>query len=271
MTAAGAGDKVGRVSAWTLAPGEVHVWLTEAERLLDATWWAGALALMTEDERARHDRFVFERSRRQFAAARALVRRVLAGYVGAPPEALRFVVSAHGRPALTPDAGGLVFNLSHTEGLAALAVARGVELGVDVEDCQRRSRPEEIADHFFAAAEVAGLMALPAAARPARFFDLWTLKEAYIKARGLGLALPLGGFAFDLAGGRAAIAVSFEERIGDAPAGWRFTLDDPTPRHRLALAFRGPGGGEPRVRARWVDPVGAGLWQPRAPEPQPPF
>lgn len=265
------GDKVGPVSAWALAPGEVHVWLTEAERQSDASWWAGALALMTADERARHDRFVFERSRRQFAAARALVRRVLAGYVGAPPEALRFVVSAHGRPALTPEVGGLIFNLSHTEGLAALAVARGAELGVDVEDCQRRSRPEDIADHFFAAAEVAGMRALPAAARPARFFDLWTLKEAYIKARGLGLALPLGGFAFDLAGGREAIAVRFEATIGDVEAGWRFALADPTPRHRLALAFRGPGGAAPRVRTRWVDPEGAGLWRPRPPEAQPPF
>lgn len=257
------------MSAWALAPGEVHVWLTEAERQSDPSWWAGALALMTADERARHDRFVFERSRRQFAAARALVRRVLAGYVGAPPEALRFVVSAHGRPALTPEVGGLVFNLSHTEGLAALAVAREAELGVDVEDCQRRSRPEDIADHFFAAAEVAGLMALPAAARPARFFDLWTLKEAYIKARGLGLALPLGGFAFDLAGGREAIAVRFEATIGDVETGWRFALADPTPRHRLALAFRGPGGAAPRVRERWIVPEGAGLW--RSAEGQPPF
>lgn len=242
-----------------MAAGEVHVWLCAGETTADDAWLTAALGLCNAEERARHDRFVFARSRRQFAVARALVRRVLAGYTGLAPEALAFVANEYGRPELTPDAGGLRFNLSHTDGLAALAVARGAELGVDVEDTARRARPDDVAEHFFAAAEVAGLMALPPAARTGRFFDLWTLKEAYIKARGKGLAISLGAFAYDLSRGRGAIELAIDPSLGDVRAGWRFLLADPTPRHRLALAVRFPGGAAPVIRSRWIWPEGPGL------------
>lgn len=240
-------------------PGEVDLWLTAAEGVVDDAWVAAAVAVMPEDERARHDRFLFARSRRQFAVARALVRQVLARYTGLSPQALRFVANAYGRPELDPARDGLRFNLSHADGLAALAVARDAEIGVDVEDTARRSRPEDIADHFFAAAEVAALLALPAEQRPQRFFDFWTLKEAYIKARGMGLSIPLGSFAYDLSRGRGAIDLAIDPSLGDPRAGWRFVLDDPTPRHRLALAVRFAGGDAPVIRARWIWPAGPGL------------
>lgn len=235
------------------------MWLCAGEATADEAWLAAALGLCNAEERARHDRFVFARSRRQFTVARALVRRVLAGYTGLAPEALAFVANEFGRPELDPGREGLRFNLSHADGLAALAVARDAEVGVDVEDTARRSRPEDIAEHFFAAAEVAGLMGLPAHARPRRFFDLWTLKEAYIKARGKGLAIPLGAFAYDLSRGPAAIELAIDPSLGDVRAGWHFTLADPTPRHRLALAVRLPGGRAPVIRARWIWPEGPGL------------
>lgn len=257
--------------AWTLAPGEVHVWLTGAESALEPAWLAGALDLLTADERVRHDRFVFDRSKRQFLVARALVRRVLAGYTGIAAEALRFTANAYGRPALMPAHGELCFNLSHAEGLAALAVAWGGEVGVDVEDCARRSRPESIAEHFFAAAEVEGLMALPEEARPGRFFDLWTLKEAYIKARGMGLSIPLGDFAYDLSRGREAIELALAPTLGDVRAGWHFVLRDAPPHHRLALALRFPGGAPPTVHTRWICPIGQGQWRAAEAGDQPPF
>lgn len=239
-----------------LAPGEVHLWLTGAEDTADAALLGRCAALLNPEEQARHDRFVFDHSKRQFLVARGLVRSVLARYTGLPAEALRFVANEHGRPELDPVHGlvGLRFNLSHARGLAALGVARDAELGVDVEDTTRNSRPEDIADHFFAPAEVQALMALPADARPARFFDLWTLKEAYIKARGMGLAIALDRFAYDLSRGRAAIDLAIDPSLGDPRAGWHFWLDDPTPGHRLAVAARLPGGAAPAIVTRWFDP-----------------
>ena len=174
-------------------------------------------------------------------------------------QALAFVANEYGRPELSPGREGLRFNLSHADGLAALAIAREAELGVDVEDTARRSRPEDIAEHFFAAAEVAALMRLPAEQRPRRFFDLWTLKEAYIKARGKGLSIPLGSFAYDLSRGPGAIELAIDPSLGDVRAGWHLTLADPTPRHRFALAVRFPGGRAPVLRTRWIWPEGPGL------------
>lgn len=234
------------------------MWLSTAETAVDADWLAAARELLNAEEQARHDRFLFARNRRQFMVARVLVRQVLAAYTGVPAAALRFVANAHGRPELAEPREGLRFNLSHTDGLVALALAREAELGVDVEDAERRARPEEVADHFFAPAEVAGLMALPPQARTRRFFDLWTLKEAYIKARGMGLAIPLDAFAYDLSGGRAAIDLAIDASLGDPRAGWQFHLEDPTPRHRLALAVRFAGGQAPAITRRWVCPSGPG-------------
>lgn len=241
----------------SLAAGEVHVWLCAAETQVDADWLAAARGLLNAEEQARQDRFVFERNRRQFAVARVLVRQILASYSGIAAAELRFVANQYGRPALV-QAAALEFNLSHTDGLAALAVTRTGEIGVDVEDADRRSRPEEVAEHFFAPTEVAALMALPEGERRARFFDLWTLKEAYIKARGMGLAIPLDAFAYDLSRGRQAIDLAIDASLGDPRAGWEFFLDDPTPRHRLALAARLPEGHGTKVMYRWVGPTGPG-------------
>lgn len=234
------------------------MWLSTAEAEVDEAWLSAARELMNDDETRRHDRFLLARSRRQFAVARALVRQVLAGYTGIAAAALRFTANQYGRPELAEGSESLRFNLSHTDGLVALAVTGPAEIGLDVEDTQRRSRPEDIADHFFAPAEVAALMALPGAARPARFFDLWTLKEAYIKARGMGLAIALDGFAYDLEGGRDAIDLAIAPTLGDPRAGWYFALEDPTPRHRLALAVRFPGGARPTITRRWIGPTGPG-------------
>ncbi|MDC0669481.1 4'-phosphopantetheinyl transferase family protein [Nannocystis radixulma] len=241
-----------------LPRGEVHVWLCAAETTVDADWLAAARGLMNAEEQARQDRFVFERNRRQFAVARVLVRQILADYTGIAASELCFSANSYGRPALVIAGERVEFNLSHTDGLAALAVTRIGEVGVDVEDAERRSRPEEVADHFFAPSEAASLMALPEDQRRARFFDLWTLKEAYIKARGMGLAIPLDAFAYDLSRGRAAIDLAIDASLGDPRAGWQFHLEDPTPRHRLALAVRLPEGHAPKVSYRWVGPAEPG-------------
>ena len=236
-----------------LAPGEVHVWMTSPEPLQDPAQLAGYAAWMNPEEAARQARFLFERHRHQFLVARALVRSTLSRYAAIDPRDWRFVNNQWGRPDIDPThgLGDLRFNLSHTDGLIAVALARG-ELGVDVEDTWRRSHTDQIAEHFFAPAEVQALRALPADRQHGRFFELWTLKEAYIKARGMGLAISLHAFAYAL--DDAAIGLTIDPSLGDEASGWQLFLRAPTERHQLALALRFPGGASAQVQLRWVVP-----------------
>ncbi|MCC6621519.1 MAG: 4'-phosphopantetheinyl transferase superfamily protein [Deltaproteobacteria bacterium] len=166
-------------------------------------------------------------ARGQFLTGRWLLRGVVGPLSGVAPEAL--VVRESERGALELD--GVYVNLSHTDGLVALAVS-ATPVGVDVEDRQRPGRTVELADRFFAPSESRALRALPPERQRDRFFDLWTLKEAYIKARALGLAIPLASFAFDL----DAPTLGFTTTTEPDASRWEFARLDPTPRHRLAVA-----------------------------------
>lgn len=198
---------------------------------------------LSAEERARAARFLVGRDRASFAAAHALARRMIAAAAGVESGALTFQAGEYGKPAVTGPgpASALSFNLAHTRGLVACAVCRGGEVGVDVEAVRDDVQPADLARRFFAASECRVLDATPASERPARFTDLWALKEAYIKAVGLGLSHPLESFAFDfLDGGR----LSFVPPPGDA-ASRVFALFAPAPRFRLAIAA--PGGYDVRV------------------------
>lgn len=212
-------------------------------------------AWMSEDEHARMARLIFDRDRRRFLMTRALVRSALSRYAAVAPAAWIFTANAHGRPELVDRPHGvpdLRFNVSHTEGLIACAVTIGREIGVDVEHVGRRLT-HDIAGRFFAAREVSDLHALPADEQPKVFFDYWTLKEAYIKARGFGLALPLADFAFTLSP-PAPPAITFEPALDDDPSTWQFVQDWPTRHHRLGLAVRREGADLP-VRISFVTPT----------------
>ncbi len=133
------------------------------------------------------------------------------------------------------------FNLSNTRGLIACLVALDRDVGVDVEDTERASSAVDIADRFFSPGEVRALRALPQERQRARFFEYWTLKESYIKARGMGLAIPLDQFSFHLDDG-PAIGISFDPRLGDDRSAWQFALYQPSARHTMAAAIRSGGG-----------------------------
>lgn len=194
-----------------LSPDEVHVW-TASRDAPDGVVEA-MRALLTLDELKRADRFAVVRDRRQFAVGRGLLRVILGRYLGRAPESLRFVANVHGKPGLDPAAGDLPpirFNLAHSGPWVVYAFTLGREVGVDIE----RVRPEfggfAIAERFFAPTEVAALRALPEASRRLAFFHGWARKEAYIKAKGKGLALPLDQFevAIDPARPAALLATS---------------------------------------------------------------
>lgn len=165
------------------------------------------------------------------------MRTVLSKYTDVAPSAWRFVTNEYGRPEIDEpaDARWLKFNLSHTKGLIALIVAKNREVGVDVEDRERTGRLLNVADRYFSPPEVEALRALPESEKLDRFFLYWTLKESYIKARGMGLAIPLSQFSFAIT---SDISIAFDAKLDDDPDTWQFTAMSFGPRHALAAAVR---------------------------------
>jgi 4'-phosphopantetheinyl transferase len=190
------------------------------------------------EERVRHARFRFESDRDIYLVAHALTRRMLGRLIGVSSDALEFAAGEHGRPEIVgpESARGFRFNLSHTHGLVACAVTRGADIGVDVEYAERRVDILGVARQVFSPVEVAGLAALSGGAQRERFFELWTLKEAYIKAIGKGLSAPLRSITFDPAQSDP-VPVTFGPEVADDQARWcllRFRVGS---EHRLALAL----------------------------------
>ena len=232
----------------------VHIDLVETANAAALDKLDSYKALLSKDEHERMARLVFDRDQRAFVITRAHVRTMLSRYAAVTPTDWRFVENVHGRPEIldrpagTPD---LRFNISHTDGLIACAVTIGREVGVDVEHTGRHLT-HDIAGRFFAPDEVADLRKLPLDDQERVFFDYWTLKEAYIKARGFGLALPLGEFAFKL-NPPGPPAITFLPSLDDDPSTWQFMQDWPTPQHRLGLAVRRTGR-DLSIRIRFVTP-----------------
>jgi 4'-phosphopantetheinyl transferase len=182
---------------------EVHLWRVDLEAIgADEFRWQQVLS---SEELTRADRFHFSRDRQRFVASRAWLRIILANYVGAAPNSLRFSYSPKEKPSLVlPFAiRNVAFNVSHSGGIALMAFTRGREIGVDVEQFRRDSDLESISRRFFSTHEQNQLAALPTAERAAAFFRCWTRKEAYIKATGEGLSLPLDQFDVSLGVGES--------------------------------------------------------------------
>lgn len=229
-----------------------HVWYSVTETL-DETAVAGALALLSDEERARAARFAFARDRRDFAAAHALTRRVLSSYETVAPSAWAFETSARGKPSIAAHQSGappLAFNLSHTCGTVACAVARAADVGVDVERVDPAIDVFGLAARHFSPQENAQLAAVPDDQRAGRFVEIWTLKEAFIKATGDGLAQALDAFGF-VVGPDAAI--EFVPPAGMTSADWTFSMFAPSASERIAVAIR---SSHPRraVTLRRVEP-----------------
>ncbi|MCW5260622.1 4'-phosphopantetheinyl transferase superfamily protein [Verminephrobacter eiseniae] len=165
------------------------------------------------------------------------MRSVLSRYAPVAAEAWRFAVSPYGRPRieapLVEEAHDLDFNLSHTHGLIVMALARDIDLGVDAENVGRKAALD-VADHFFSPSESAALKALPPSLQAERFFALWTLKESYIKARGMGLHIPLDSFGFALDNSEG-IEFVLADPSDDSAARWQFWQLQPTPQYLVAV------------------------------------
>jgi len=223
-----------------LEAGEVHVWLgaldVPPERLIELR------AVLHPDELARADRFLQAHHRVHSAATRGYLRMLLGGYLGVAPQSIELEFNPFGKPSLAGAlaAGGLRFNVSHSHGLALFAFTRGRELGVDIEKIRPDFATTEIAGRFFSAAESARLCSLAPEQQPRAFFECWTRKEAYIKARGDGLSRRLDTFEVAFGPGAAPAILA----AGDEPeAAVRWVVYDlpPADGYCGVLIVEGPG------------------------------
>lgn len=226
---------------WVTATDQIDAFSSTAPEAVARVWFAApdpthaatVAAWLSPDERTRRDAFRHEGALAQFLTGRWLLRGALATHLGQDPATLRIALSERGALQL-PEHPGWYCNLTHTHSLVAVTLAR-TPVGIDVEAAARDARIAALARRYFAPTEVAGLVAMPEPAQRERFFRLWTLKEAYIKARGQGMAIPLADFAFDL----DAPTPTFTTTPALAtPTPWRFASWRPTPSHLAAVALQ---------------------------------
>ncbi|AHI67003.1 4-phosphopantetheinyl transferase [Burkholderia thailandensis] len=219
---------------------ERHVLIFVARtHAIDARELARFAAALSEEEAARAEKFLFFPNKRDYVIAHSLLREILAHYAGVPASDVSFVRNRFGKPALARDAR-LQFNLSHCDGGVAIAVGFDMRIGVDIEDASiARARYADIAAQYFSDIEQAAIHA--AADGFARFIETWTLKEAYLKAIGLGLAKPLADCRFVWRDDRIVRFRDVTQADAHAHA-WAFGAFAVDARYRVAVAVDASGG-----------------------------
>ena len=213
-----------------LPPQVVHVWVAQAPAVdMDI----GCLfRLLGDDERQRAEQFATASLSKTYTFAHAVLRLVLAPYAGFRPADLRFRTSSHGKPFLA-NANGVTFSLSHTADSVAIAVARDLELGIDIEAVSPANDRDKLVEGFFSLAEWVDFQSLPRHEQEISFFHLWTRKEAFVKGLGLGLSYPLDAFSV---GVRIPVTL-----VGEGTSSWSLRHLDPGPGLVGALALNGAG------------------------------
>ena len=208
---------------------EVHVWLASPEAVSDADKLQEYQSLLSADERQRYRRFHFDRDRHHYLVAHALLRSALSAYVDVAPSNWQFSGNRHGRPEISaPDiVPPLRFNLTHTNGLVACVVNLELDCGIDVEQVSARGNLTGIAEKMFAASEQQVLQALDGQAFVERFFSYWTLREAYCKALGVGIANSRKDYCF-VEQGTGQWVIRFDTSSSDASRHWQLAIMKPT-------------------------------------------
>lgn len=205
-----------RSASWSLPDGDAHVWCADMRERWPESFLRG---MLSENEQVRARSFAFEEDRRRYLHAHGFLRMMLGGYLGRSPGSVRLTTGRNGKPCLSSDEGAFRFNISHARSLVLCAMTRGREVGVDIEWRDREFSWRDVASYACSEREQVVLASLAGPAQADTFFSWWTLKEAYVKALGAGLELPLD---------RIDVAGEFEERF---PASARGGLRD----HRWAM------------------------------------
>lgn len=223
-----------------LADNEVHVWHANPSNFTDIDSINYFTDLLTSEELNRKNKFYFSDHQHHYLVTRALIRIVLSKYIShIRPEEWRFSANAYGKPYISNNRlqDALTFNVSHTHGAIVLALVKNTEVGIDIENKNRKTNINSIYQNAFSNDEILMLDNTPLNMKNELFFKLWTLKEAYVKARGLGLSLSFNQFSFSFpSNGR--IFISFNVLIDDQPDNWQFVEYAISPEYCLSLAVR---------------------------------
>jgi len=234
---------------------DVHVWFVDLRIASSSIRPLNNVLSCAEHRRSK--KFKFEKDRAKYVIAHSALRHILAGYLELDPSQLEFREGAYGKPELvsTPQGEPLNFNLSHSHEAALVAVTLERDIGIDIEYIKRDFQWQEVAERFFAPGEIARLRALPEEKQHRGFFTCWTRKEAYIKAKGGGLSIPLQDFEVSLFPDEPASLISC---ISDPEETTRWSLAevDAGPDYAAAVAVQGHGW---RLKCwRWNENIGAG-------------
>jgi 4'-phosphopantetheinyl transferase len=241
----------------SLTPGEIHLWLAFCDEINEEHLHVAYRDLLNAAERNQEQRFYFAKDRRRYLVTRALVRTVLSKYAAVHPGEWVFSPNSYGKPNIVNGQAleaSLSFNISHTDSLIVLGVTKLRALGVDVENFDGRPALIDVADRFFAPQEVAELAKVQAQQQHYRFFEYWTFKESYIKARGMGLSLPLDKFSFHYPNDRG-VEIAIDPELNDDSGRWQFWQFRPRPVYLVAICAERLGADSPRLIAREVVPM----------------
>jgi 4'-phosphopantetheinyl transferase len=217
---------------------EVHVWRATL------AWPAAAVhrleQCLSADERDKMQRFRFEKDRRRYLIGRGMLRSLLGRYLDVAPRDLCFETTAAGKPHLASGQGQLQFNLAHSGEYVLIAITEGRAVGIDIEEVRDNFDAGEIAAHFFSPGEQSDLETLTGRARIEAFFECWTRKEAYVKARGEGLSLPLDQFDVSLRPGEPARLIATRPDPAEARR-WQLSGLEVADGYKAALVVEGQG------------------------------
>lgn len=226
---------------------QVHVWFCYPDEVTDAVKLDGYRSILSVEENQRQQRFYSAEDQHSYLVSHALVRKVLSMYCDVMPERWLFTFNQHGKPEVSAeivaalDCPPIKFNLSHTSGLTACVVSLNDECGVDVENIQRKNKLLSIAERMFAEPELVTLRDISDAEMRNKFFDYWTLREAYVKALGSGLKGSSKQFYFNINphdGAERVAEICFTDKDIRANNSWQFSLLKPSTEHIIAVALQ---------------------------------
>lgn len=219
----------------------VHIWYIRDQALSDQNLLRIYHSILSHEESAQYNRFVFEKHKHQYLVTRAALKYILSLYSPeVSSEKWEFSKNQYGKPAIISELNPmrLEFNISHTENFITIAINKAKSIGIDTEVIQVERFNMDIVDNFFSPIEIQQLKSLAENQRPYRFYDLWTLKEAYIKACGKGLSIPLDQFSFDISD-EGAITFSRHSNSNQPKAEWCFYQMDIDKNYKTSIAVEG--------------------------------
>jgi 4'-phosphopantetheinyl transferase len=228
---------------------EAHVWLAFSDEHSDPELLAWYRDQLSEEEREKYRRFYFTRDRDLYLLTHGFVRAILSQYLKIASEKWVFTKNRYGRAEIAQPEGKLQlrFNVSRTQGVVACLTALSIDAGVDVERIRELDNLKTLSEHVLTPHELSRHRDLPESDQIQEFFTLWTLKEAYVKARGTGLSLPLKGFAFCF-DNEGRVRISIDHQLQDMSSEWQFEVFRPTQTHVMAIALRRKNKSDLRIR-----------------------